>query len=504
MTRAVKKGYGERAKVVFRGKTPAHSLSTHPTWRGPAYVIYELSEPYEVFTGTAAIMDSAGDRKFTPLVFKVLGDGRLLWKSRPIQKRGDGQKFAVPIRGIRTFRLQVDCPGDASRGFAVWISPRLFKTVDSYITQSSSIGDPSPKPTENHYLRDPLRKDLTFHDWRNKSWKINAKSDFRFTEVKSGFRLTCESNSGYKHRLVLFPQENVQKKKLVASFRVEFGSLQIGFRPRNMAPRGLEIQYDFEPGKLYQIQLWLEGGASRCLVNGKPATIAHSIQDYGYFALIPGRQSSVVFHQLHFVHKPQLLASAAWVDLLTLVDVEKHGFAVGKNNPVKKKTWVRQGGGVRNIEPTSSLLIPATVETSYEFRAKFVRLSGVEVHFHLPVGKRSCLLVLDGWNRKMSGFEMVDGKDSTNNPTTIRRAILKDRRQHFLLVGVYIAAGEATLLVKLDGKLLISHKSKPAALSVKPNFRLPQPSAFGIGSGASRLMFREVKLRTHGKLKPLN
>lgn len=130
--------YGQR--VVFRERVCDHALSVHPPSRGASYVVYNLNREYRSFRVTAAVLGldqaNAGrleanplfmGKAYTPLTFKIFGDGKLLWQSRQIQRSGDFQDCSLRVEGISLLELQVDCPGTNAFAWAAWIDPKLSR-----------------------------------------------------------------------------------------------------------------------------------------------------------------------------------------------------------------------------------------------------------------------------------------------------------------------------------------------------------------------------------------
>lgn len=130
--------YGQ--KVFFRGRKPLHALSLYPPSNDAAFVTYSLKGEYRVFRATAAVLETSpdstrrlkGDPFFmggpaSPLTFKVLGDGKLLWESRAMRKCGQAQTCEVAIDGVNLLELQVSCPSNNYYSWAAWIDPLLEK-----------------------------------------------------------------------------------------------------------------------------------------------------------------------------------------------------------------------------------------------------------------------------------------------------------------------------------------------------------------------------------------
>jgi len=56
-----------------------------------------------------------------------MADGRTLWQSNPIQKRGDQQDCEVNVHGVDMLELLVTCSGENGWAHAVWIEPQLLR-----------------------------------------------------------------------------------------------------------------------------------------------------------------------------------------------------------------------------------------------------------------------------------------------------------------------------------------------------------------------------------------
>jgi formylglycine-generating enzyme required for sulfatase activity/WD40 repeat protein len=112
--------------MLVQGKPSPNGLAMHPPKDGMARVGYNLGKQYQMLKGSAAIADSAGKESWTPLTFQVLGDGKVLWKSRELQKAGDDQAFEVSVQGVDRLELQVSCPGIHNQAHAVWLDPHLL------------------------------------------------------------------------------------------------------------------------------------------------------------------------------------------------------------------------------------------------------------------------------------------------------------------------------------------------------------------------------------------
>lgn len=128
--------YGNRG--LCRGNVPNHMLSLHPPEKGTAFVSYALQEDFRLLRATVGILEVERarlaaqhlgpfftGRAFSPLTFRVIGNGKVLWESRPIQKCGDWQECSVGLEGVRMLELHVHCPGPKTFAWAAWVDPLL-------------------------------------------------------------------------------------------------------------------------------------------------------------------------------------------------------------------------------------------------------------------------------------------------------------------------------------------------------------------------------------------
>ena len=112
----------ENRRITLNGVIAAKGLGMHPGDRDTAAVTYSLQGQYRTFKAKVALNDSA-TRCASPLLFVVLGDGKPLWQSQPVQRRGDQQDCEVAIRGVDKLELLVTCAGPHGDAHAVWIDP---------------------------------------------------------------------------------------------------------------------------------------------------------------------------------------------------------------------------------------------------------------------------------------------------------------------------------------------------------------------------------------------
>jgi S1-C subfamily serine protease len=116
---------GDR-RIVVRGVSAEKGLSMHATSRAFSFARYQLDGRYTTFHAVAAANDSVreGPRGMvdTPMTFSVVGDGRELWRSRPIQSPGESHACIVDVTGVRQLEVRVYCNGQEA-AHAVWLDP---------------------------------------------------------------------------------------------------------------------------------------------------------------------------------------------------------------------------------------------------------------------------------------------------------------------------------------------------------------------------------------------
>jgi len=107
-----------------------NGLFCHPPLRSNAssHVSFALNKGFRQLSGAVGICDGLEEGKSrTALRFRIVGDGTLLWRSRPLQKQGDSQAFRVSVSGVKKLELFVDCPGDFAFSHAMWMDPILTR-----------------------------------------------------------------------------------------------------------------------------------------------------------------------------------------------------------------------------------------------------------------------------------------------------------------------------------------------------------------------------------------
>src|SRR5262249_22053243 len=111
-----------------RGQFSPHGIWMHlpPPFGGTTSVSYSLKKQFRTFNVGVGLND--GPRSCLPLTFAVYGDGKLLWKSRPVSSPADTQNCTgLSVQGVDKLTLEVSGSGEAQGTHAVWIEPYVME-----------------------------------------------------------------------------------------------------------------------------------------------------------------------------------------------------------------------------------------------------------------------------------------------------------------------------------------------------------------------------------------
>ncbi len=123
-----------------------HSFSMHPPQRaeGHAATVYDIPG-YRTFHSRVTLLQSAVQDSFSPVTFAVFGDGKLLWASGPIQKRGESEECVCDVTGVIRLELRVRCAGQQTWAWGAWIDPYLVE-CDAFVAEARKARDKRPPP----------------------------------------------------------------------------------------------------------------------------------------------------------------------------------------------------------------------------------------------------------------------------------------------------------------------------------------------------------------------
>jgi hypothetical protein len=111
-------------RLSVGGKPVLRGIWAHPpASNSSSRIVFALPEGAIELQGAAAINDTGAPA--TPLTFRIMGDGKLLWQSRPLRQKGEIQLFEIKLSRVRLLEMYVDCPGGHGSTHAIWADPLL-------------------------------------------------------------------------------------------------------------------------------------------------------------------------------------------------------------------------------------------------------------------------------------------------------------------------------------------------------------------------------------------
>jgi|SRR5579883_125238 len=118
--------YDLESKVAkIDGKLIPHSIMMHPepkTFSNVSFNIGPKSSFFHAMVGVPSHRALNGDPE-SPLTFEVLGDGKSLWKSEPVDKRDALQTCLIRVEKVRVLSLRVHCSGGHIHAHGTWFGP---------------------------------------------------------------------------------------------------------------------------------------------------------------------------------------------------------------------------------------------------------------------------------------------------------------------------------------------------------------------------------------------
>ncbi|MHC4253810.1 MAG: PA14 domain-containing protein [Planctomycetota bacterium] len=135
---------------------------------------------------------------------------------------------------------------------------------------------------------------------------------------------------------------------------------------------------------------------------------------------------------------------------------------------------------------------------SYRFEVQFTRIRGDCMAVMFPVHDTSGLLVVSGWEGKVSGLAFIDGKDANANGTT-RNGKLSNGEKHTLLLEVRAQRNaRARVAVSLDGEAYLTWRGRTSSLKPNRAWGLRQAGSLGIGAYNATIVFHSCRLQALG------
>ncbi len=158
-----------------------HGFGTH----APGVMMLELSGEYERFSAWIGIQQqnsSAGS-----VVFRIVGDGRQLFRSDVMRQNTPARRVSVNVKGVQLLELHVDDAGDGIVcDMGNWCDPVLVAASPSGATRSALRMDLAPFAQVMHW------------DWRRTSGAPNHRlQEFDTSELFPGTPLAPEQDGAY-------------------------------------------------------------------------------------------------------------------------------------------------------------------------------------------------------------------------------------------------------------------------------------------------------------------
>jgi hypothetical protein len=116
-------------KLKRDGEFIPHSIFIVPPANGSSEVSYPVPAKkvaIRTTVGVTKIGDDAQDPA-TGLIFEVLGDGKSLWKSKPVSKLDMYETCELKIEKVKILTLRVNCSGPNTCARAMWYEPILVE-----------------------------------------------------------------------------------------------------------------------------------------------------------------------------------------------------------------------------------------------------------------------------------------------------------------------------------------------------------------------------------------
>ena len=117
-----------KSPFSFKGFPCVHSIYHHANSQDNVRVSYPLAGKWQMLRTTVGVLqnDENTPNPGSALTFEVLGDGRSLWKSKPVDKKAEFQVCEVNVAKVKVLTLVVHCSGLNHNANAVWFEPMLI------------------------------------------------------------------------------------------------------------------------------------------------------------------------------------------------------------------------------------------------------------------------------------------------------------------------------------------------------------------------------------------
>jgi hypothetical protein len=524
----------------FKGIAWPHSIWAHPPWGKNifSHVAYHLDGQYSTLAGEVGI-GGVNNIPASALTFRVVGDGKTLWNSKPMQAPGIAVPFRVDVRSIKKLELFVDCPGSYDRGWAWWIEPTL-ETVVTTVASSESPGSGKSAPAGKFPIGQwvdvlslvDTKRDAVAGEWtRDDNGIISSTGNYPQISIpitvdgSYDFEVEFTRNSGIGDVATVFSIGSHSCLAGLSAFSGEVSGLcnldgidahdlrnPIAVRPGTLTNNHryrefLRVQ-SVSPG-VARVNLSLDGKAYFPAWSGDPAALSvppvwtpecprglklggPNVTFHTARLRVNSGSASSTFAAATPVTEPvsNQFKLGQWVDVLSLVDTTRD---TGSGD------WNRTADGITSgTDRQPRIGIPITIEGSYDLEVEFTRNSGAfDIGTIFSIGSHSCLLSLSAYGGKASGLCDLNGLDVNDpaDPIAVRPGNLENGHRYRELLKIQsVSPTVARVAVSLDGKpYLPKWTGDPAVLSVNSNWGPGSPRSLALCG--PNITFHSARLR---------
>lgn len=174
----------------------------------------------------------------------------------------------------------------------------------------------------------------------------------------------------------------------------------------------------------------------------------------------------------------------ATIDLLKQIDLKQH---------VRAGKWRIDGGSLVSPEDRlAKMILPCDVPETYRLLIVAQRTSGKgALGVLLPIGGRSTSALFEGYEKMVSGLNLVDGRTVDRNRTAYWQPVFAPGKATTIEVNV----ARSRILVVCDGKVVVNWQGDAERLSVHPNaWPAPPANRLGLASWGSSFRISRIEL----------
>jgi hypothetical protein len=494
------------------GVTSAHSLFVHPDGNSSSYVAFALGREYKRLSGAAAIDDTVA-KSTTPLLFRVVGDGKELWRET-IQNSGKKYPLSVSVARVAKLELFVDCPGTQQSAHAIWVDLELTPAGASpAILGAGAAGKLHPKTSDGQPRDGSVTADKLV------IWNSNNHHSTFQGMLGCNVELRMDGKVVWSKLAIPLAWSNDEEPATTIPLpKVPFDALRVQATAYHGAgPSLCEVEIFRGRTNIARGKPVTESGHHR---DSPPASavvdgIANSAQQLVGYWVAPDHQLAWVEVQVappqtmasrgdRSLGKPDKAAPAAparlpagkTIDLLALADPAREQL---------EAAWHKTPDGLKCEKQITPLQFPLTVSGDYSLHIEFTRGSGNDcVAVIFPALDKQTALFVSGYYGEVSGLSYVDGKHLRENATSIRPSILENGKRYALDLTVRKVKDQVSIRAMLGDKTIVDWQGAATSLSKWPDWSLPRNDVIGLAANEPTI-FHQAKLKMlSGSATPLD